>query len=301
MRPVDCRHAANRNQINPPTDSLTQSTMRHLLVVLITAVTGSTAEKIAHRSIQSGESIRIRSNNHPQKRMLYQEISPKNIRQYTLWSAELITQTLKEWAHHYPDLVRVTTSQEAFGLPAAGTHDDCPFDAEVEGCLNYIITIQDFLAHPEGSNSSNHLPEVLWSGEVHGDERVGPTATLEAAQILLEATTCEALPRRILKDTQDWENEIANAKQCRDNLFDYGIQDADRQWLARLVTTRRIVIVPTANALGYYRNVREEDGVDPNRDFPYDLTDSSLCMQSIAARTLNEGALLLFAILIASF
>jgi hypothetical protein len=233
--------------------------------------------------------------------MLYQEISPKNIRQYTLWSAELITQTLKEWAHHYPDLVRVTTSQEAFGLPAAGTHDDCPFDAEVEGCLNYIITIQDFLAHPEGSNSSNHLPEVLWSGEVHGDERVGPTATLEAAQILLEATTCEALPRRILKDTQDWENEIANAKQCRDNLFDYGIQDADRQWLARLVTTRRIVIVPTANALGYYRNVREEDGVDPNRDFPYDLTDSSLCMQSIAARTLNEGALLLFAILIASF
>jgi hypothetical protein len=28
--------------------------------------------------------------------------------------------------------------------------------------------------------------------------------------------------------------------------------------------------------------------VDPNRDFPYDITDPTLCMQTIAARTLNE-------------
>jgi hypothetical protein len=46
--------------------------------------------------------------------------------------------------------------------------------------------------------------------------------------------------------------------------------------------------VPTANALGYFRKVREEGNTDPNRDFPYDLTNPEACMQSVAARTLNE-------------
>jgi hypothetical protein len=59
--------------------------------------------------------------------------------------------------------------------------------------------------------------------------------------------------------------EMADAKLCRITLEQKGINDKHRQWLARLVTTRRIVIVPTANALGYYQNIREEDGIDPNR------------------------------------
>ena len=54
------------------------------------------------------------------------------------------------------------------------------------------------------------------------------------------------------------------------------------------MSTRRIVIVPTANALGYFRKVREEGRIDPNRDFPFDLRDPSKCMVTIAARTLNE-------------
>ncbi|KAI2511738.1 Zinc carboxypeptidase [Fragilaria crotonensis] len=67
-----------------------------------------------------------------------------------------------------------------------------------------------------------------------------------------------------------------------------GIDDNHRRWLARLLTTRRIVIIPTANALGYFQNTREEDGVDPNRDFPIDVQDKHLCMQTIAGRTINE-------------
>ena len=71
--------------------------------------------------------------------------------------------------------------------------------------------------------------------------------------------------------------ELENAKKCRIELYEKGIDDTHRQWLARLVATRRIVIVPTANALGYYRNQRTEESIDPNRDFPYDLTDSTKC------------------------
>ena len=66
-----------------------------------------------------------------------------------------------EWADHYPKFVRVTTAQEAYGLPRAGTADDCPFDEGGDGCLNYIVTIQDFVKHPEDSESSRRLPEVL--------------------------------------------------------------------------------------------------------------------------------------------
>lgn len=48
------------------------------------------------------------------------------------------------------------------------------------------------------------------------------------------------------------------------------------------------MILPTANALGYFRNAREEDGIDPNRDFPYDLKKDENCMKSVAARCINE-------------
>jgi len=217
----------------------------------------------------------------------YDDNSEDDIRQYVLWKPEEIPDALNKWAKHYPDLVRVTTAQEAYGLPRAGDTDDCPFD-DGEGCLNYILTIQDFIRHPTDSDSSARLPEVLWSGEVHGDERVGPTSVLEAAQLLLDCASCEAIPDMALKGTAGWEKEMQNALSCRDELEKRGIHPKQRQWLARLVSTRRIVVVPTANALGYYRVVRTEGLVDPNRDFPYDLSNPSECMKTIAGRTLNE-------------
>jgi hypothetical protein len=212
------------------------------------------------------------------------------IQEYELWEPQEIRERVMRWADHYSDFVHVTTSQDAYGLPTAGGATDCPFDLNVTGCLNYILTIQDYDTHPEGSDSSNRLPEVLWSGEVHGNEQVGPTAVLEAAQLLMDAATCEAHPRREIrvKDPAAWDNELTRAQTCRQEMKAYDITDSQRQWLARLVTTRRIVIVPTANALGYFRKVREEDMVDPNRDFPYDLTKPDECMVTVAARTLNE-------------
>ncbi|GKY92532.1 hypothetical protein MPSEU_000223500 [Mayamaea pseudoterrestris] len=215
--------------------------------------------------------------------------TPKIIQTYSLWEPQLISKTLLEWAGRYPDFVRVTTAQDAFGLPRAGSSNDCPYDLGGDGCLNFIVTMQDFVKHPENSESSNRLPEVLWSGEVHGNEQVGPTAVLEAAQVMLDAAECESLPRTSMKESiRDWKDELEAARKCRQNWSDRGYLDYDLKWLARLLSTRRIVFVPTANALGYFRKVREEGNIDPNRDFPYDLRDPTLCMQTIAGRTLNE-------------
>ena len=215
---------------------------------------------------------------------------------YSLWKPHEIKERLYEWVNYYPDLVRLTTAQDAYGLPTAGSSSDCPYDDDVTGCKNYILTLQDFVKHPVGSASSNALPEVFLSGELHGNERVGPTAVMEAAQLMLAAADCEAKPHKASSSqhsfnekTTDWDTEVKAARNCRKDLLDtQGIDDVHRKWLARLVATRRIVIVPTANALGYYQNKREEGRADPNRDFPYDVEDPKDCMKTIAGRTLNE-------------
>lgn len=220
-------------------------------------------------------------------------------RQYVLWKPHEIKETLYKWVDLYPNLFRLTTAQDAYGLPTAGSKSDCPYDDDVTGCKNYIFTIQDYVKHPIDSASSQRLPEVFLSGELHGNERVGPTAVMEAAQLLLAAAECDAKPRKAAKQqtqhsfnsekTTDWDTELKAARACRKELRQtYGIDDIHRKWLARLVATRRIVIVPTANALGYYQDKREEAGIDPNRDFPYDVTDPAICFQTIAGRTLNE-------------
>ena len=218
-----------------------------------------------------------------------------DIRPYNLWAPQKIKETMYEWETLYPDFVRLTTAQDAYGLPTAGGPKDCPYDDDVDGCNNYILTIQDFTIHPEHSDSSNRLPEVFLSGELHGNERVGPTSVMEAASLLLEAAACEATPQRrgdsISKgssNANNWNDQLKAAKQCRSDLQAKGTGDVHRKWLSRLVSTRRIVIIPTANALGYFRVVREEGTIDPNRDFPYDVKNPSDCMQTIAGRTINE-------------
>ena len=152
------------------------------------------------------------------------------------------------------------------------------------------------------------IPDVFLSGSVHGNERVGPTSLLEMSELMVEAAYCESLPRMRFKPskshtdesveteeeattTELWEAELASALTCRQDLAtNKGVPSPYRQWLARLVSTRRTIVIPTANALGYSRNEREEEKVDPNRDFPFDISSSKSneCMQTIAGRSINE-------------
>ena len=162
-----------------------------------------------------------------------------DVEEYTIWPPYKFHHVFNEWEEKYPDFIRVTTAQEKYGLPAAGNPSDCPFDDE-DGCQNYLFTIQDYVSHPVDSESSSHLPEVFWSGCLHGDERVGPTSVMEAANLLLESAYCEALP-------QAHGSGLNEAKDCRKALHNKGIDDVHRKWLARLVSTRRIVVAPTAN------------------------------------------------------
>jgi len=265
---------------------------------------------------------------------------------YKILTSEELFGRLRNLVTNYPTFATLTTTQEWFGLPRAGNQNDCKFDTEYsgpsgEGCNNYVLIIQDKDAYPDDSdlqqlesrsdyylskedgwfNPANtkydaethqksgwkYLPDVFLSGAVHGNERVGPTALMEMAELLLEAAYCESLPRtryrpqpgstrKPLHDSNgeevpleyQWKEEVMTGKMCRDGLVERGVTAPNRQWLARLVSTRRTVIIPTANALGYFRNTREEDHIDPNRDFPFDVQKPTDCMQTIAGRSINE-------------
>ena len=143
-----------------------------------------------------------------------------------------------------PDLTSLYTTQAKFGLPSAGScHDE---SGKLSPCLNYVLEV----TNRTSLASDAARPEVLISGALHGDERVGPATALALARWLVERYDTDA-------------------------------------WVRRLVDTRTVLIMPMTNAIGVEQRRREELGVDPNRDFPYHQTPNS-CMATICARSLNE-------------
>ena len=110
--------------------------------------------------------------------------------------------------------------------------------------MNWVLELTD---HETLANDPDR-PDVLISGALHGDERVGPTATLELARWLLLSESA---------------------------------------WADRLLRTRRLLLVPLTNAIGYARGTRSEAGHDPNRDFSYQQKPGA-CMLTVAGRSVNE-------------
>ena len=136
-----------------------------------------------------------------------------------------------------PALARLWSTQRRYGLPSVGSCHGTP-------CMNWVLELTD---HETLANDPDR-PDVLISGALHGDERVGPTATLELARWLLLSESA---------------------------------------WADRLLRTRRLLLVPLTNAIGYARGTRSEAGHDPNRDFSYQQKPGA-CMLTVAGRSVNE-------------
>jgi hypothetical protein len=92
---------------------------------------------------------------------------------------------------------------------------------------------------------------------LHGNERVGPNAVTEF--LIYAAETYKGIRPK-------------NA------------------WVTRMIETRSIYVMPTTNAKGYSDNRREENRIDPNRDFAYNMASNTpdKCMETITARAANE-------------
>jgi hypothetical protein len=126
------------------------------------------------------------------------------------------------------------------------------------------------LTHLASADGDPLRPQLFISGEIHGDERVGPLAALHAARLLSLAGACEI---------------DGSAPACL-ALAPYGLSSRQRVWLAFLASRRETLLAPMANCMGYHLRRRDDNGVDPNRDFPYTRRDDA-CLLSSTARVIN--------------
>uniref|UniRef100_K3WZB5 Peptidase M14 domain-containing protein n=1 Tax=Globisporangium ultimum (strain ATCC 200006 / CBS 805.95 / DAOM BR144) TaxID=431595 RepID=K3WZB5_GLOUD len=157
-----------------------------------------------------------------------------------------IVDTLYALEAKYPSFVELYSAQSKYGIPLR-SELACVRGGVSAPCQHYVIEITDESTLPDAQR-----PEVFISGALHGDERVGPQTAIALAEFLL----------------------------------DHAGRADGNPWIKRLVQTRRVVIMPTTNAYGYEKNVRAENGYDPNRDFNYNK--GSTCFQTIVARAVNE-------------
>ena len=152
-----------------------------------------------------------------------------------------ITLQISALCTKHPLSCRLMVAQSEFSLPSPGL---C--GKSRTPCVTQILHLTNFTTFDE--EESKTRPEVYISGELHGDERVGPHAALEFARILLES---------------------------------------QNPWVNRLLNLRSIFVTPITNSLGFDQNRREEGRIDPNRDYPIDQEPRN-CMQAIASRIVNE-------------
>lgn len=168
-----------------------------------------------------------------------------------------ITRQLHSLAAAHPDILRVYSAQTEFSLPHTGKCQEIIADGSLQKkpCTVWVaeLTKRSTLVGEVGR------PELLVSGELHGNEVVGPQASMAFLSYMIRNYNSDAYVRE-------------------------------------MVDTRIVTIVPTANAIGYEMDRREELQAepgknvtlyDPNRDFAFGQ-DPRGCMRTVAARVFNE-------------
>lgn len=106
-----------------------------------------------------------------------------------------IEQELNQLAAEHPKLITVTTTQELYHLPSAGTcvrKQGAP-----EPCKNFVIKITNHSTEPFDPGRL----QVLISGALHGDEQVGPMTSFYLIRLL------------VLKyKTNEWIHRLVNSR-----------------------------------------------------------------------------------------
>lgn len=150
----------------------------------------------------------------------------------------------------------VSTAEESYDLPQAK-------EGNIK-CSPTIVRVTD----RETLSEDVLRPQIIISGAIHGDERVGPQASLFTSQLLVWSAMCEIKKSKFHCDLLKLNNVLKN----------------ERIWLAYLATRRDTYVIPAANCIGYAMNRRNDaNNVDPNRDFPYSRQDKN-CLQSNTAK-----------------
>jgi len=177
---------------------------------------------------------------------------------FTVPSYSAVLKRLQEWEAQFPDYVQVWDAQSKYGLGTAGT---CKVDGTSQPCKQWFIRI----TNEQTLKSELDRPQVFYSGNLHGNEQVGPPVLMELISRMLDATSAASK---------------AGAKTYK--------PESSTAWLSRMVDTRVSVFLVVSNPIGHEQRVRSEVGLDPNRDFAHDVKPAE-CMNTIVARAVNEA------------
>lgn len=195
-----------------------------------------------------------------------------------LWE---VVKRLETLAQVYPDLVEMYSAQDRYGVPEPGASGCRAFESDgvtlpvpckpcydehdaATPCKQWFVSISNRTAGAvkwaSSSPATRDRPQVFLSGNLHGNEWIGPPTLLALAELMVGGAT--------------------------------GTLGQDLSpWLSRLVNTRTIVMLIVSNPYGYENRVREDfNGIDPNRDFGYDREDEQ-CMSTTVGRAVNEDYL----------
>ena len=204
--------------------------------------------------------------------------------------AELVLR-MRALAHLYPSLVSLKNAQDDLGVSHTGECSEDLAGVEKAGCRVWYLEVG---AHRD----DGAIPQVFFSGALHGNERVGPTTLVELVAWLC-GHYAQGTPTQHYaggggsSGAEDRGDSGSGPTAAGGDAGERGGHDAvggnageRSRWAQRLLETRTLVILPAANALGYHIDKREEGRVDPNRDFAFDTRPAD-CMRTVAARSVN--------------
>jgi hypothetical protein len=205
---------------------------------------------------QPAASLRSHRRQRQRRRLEAEPLTPIAYASY--WQ---MVERMQRLAATAPRYVRLWSAQQRYGLASPGECTDAA--GASTPCTHWVMEITDFdgaaNATAAGAGPDSvlpgdlaHRPQVFLSGNLHGDEQVGPMTLISLAEHMVAVLGGGASP-----------------------------------WIARLAATRRLLVMPMTNPLGYARIVRTENGMDPNRDFPFNQ-DPAHCMTTLTARAINE-------------
>lgn len=155
---------------------------------------------------------------------------------YTYGTYSSIFLRMQKAAKEYPQFVKLYSAQKEFSLPSVG---DCTLRGKSAPCEIWYVEVTNFKTLKKVNNLPKHIrlsmlseltslrllqgivsrPQMMISGEVHGNERVGPQVSIAFLELLLQF---------------------------------YG---KDRT-LTRIIDNTYLTIIPMANAIGYELNER---------------------------------------------
>ena len=194
--------------------------------------------------------------------LLVQMASAKRY-QYQKYS-ELVAKMIALQSEH-PTMLRLFTAQDRYGLPAVG---NCASSDTKGKCLVYSILLTNLTSLEADPGLLITRPSLFISGTLHGNEWIGPQASVGFAEYMLKQQSKRwikfLLNTRIVvradSRKEGWDVAVATSRVPQPAALACGLT-----WRERAPTSPAQVIVPMANADGYFHGALLPPRAAPRR------------------------------------